>query len=122
MRVIVTGSTLWTDEEALRRELRKLPAGTIVIHGDSPGVDAFAGRIAREELGLVVEPMVKNKDDYHRFGRGAWKGLNERMLAAGADLVLAFHPEYGQPGKALGTSHLVELALAKGVEVRPFTA
>ena len=100
MRVIVTGAMVWTDEEAIRRELRQLPADTVIVHGDCPGVDALAGRIAREEFGLVVVAMAKNEDDYRRYRRGAWKGLNERMLATGIDLVLAFHPEFGQPGKA----------------------
>jgi hypothetical protein len=121
MRVIVTGWTQWADEGAIRRELRKLPADTVVIHGDCEGADAIAGRVAREELGFGVEAMAKNEDDYRRFGRGAWKGLNERMLATGVDLVLAFHPEFGQPGKGLGTAHMVELARAQGVEVRAFT-
>ncbi len=122
MRVIVTGSMKWTDAEAIRRELRKLPADAVVIHGDCDGVDALAGQIAREELGLRVERMAKNEDDYRRYGRGAWKGLNERMLATGVDLVLAFHPDFGQPGKASGSGHMVELARAAGVEVRCFNA
>ena len=49
MRVIVTGWTQWADEEAIRRELRKLPPGTVVIHGDCEGADAIAGRVARAE-------------------------------------------------------------------------
>ncbi len=120
MRVIVTGSTLWTDEEAIRRELRQLPEGTVIIHGDCPGVDALAGRIARE-MGLIVEAMAKSEEDYRRYRKGAWKGLNERMLATGAELVLAFHSEYGQLGKARGTTHMIELARAGGIEVRAVT-
>lgn len=121
MRVIVAGSMSWTDAEAIRRALRELPAGTVIIHGDCAGVDAIAGQLAREEFGLVVEAMAKNEDDYRRYRRGAWKGLNERMLETGADLVLAFHPELGQPGKARGSSHLIDLARARGIDVRTFT-
>ncbi|AZP10710.1 SLOG family protein [Undibacterium parvum] len=42
MRVLITGSTTWTDIEALRRELSRLPNLSVIITGDTPGVDAFA--------------------------------------------------------------------------------
>jgi hypothetical protein len=122
VRVIITGAMVWDDEAAIRRELARLPSDTVVIHGDCPGVDALAGRLAREEFGLVVEAMAKNDDDYRRYRRGAWKGLNERMLASGVELVIAFHPEFGQPGKARGSTHMVELAKEQRIEVRTFTS
>jgi len=113
MRVIVAGAVAWTNVEAIRRELAKLPAEAVVIHGDSPGADALAGRVAAE-LGLAVVPMAKNKADYAKYKRGAWKGLNERMLASGAVQVLVFHPAIE---KSRGSAHLIELARASGVEV-----
>jgi hypothetical protein len=121
MRVIVTGAMGWTDAAAIRRELEKLPPGSTVVHGDAPGVDVLAGQIARE-LGFVVEALCKIEADYRRYRRAAWKGLNERMLDSGVDLVLAFHPELGEPGKARGSGHMVELAQDRGVEVRGFRA
>jgi hypothetical protein len=63
-----------------------LPAGSTVVHGDSPGADALVGEVARE-IGLAVEAMRKTAEDYRRFRRAAWKGLNERMLDTGIDLV-----------------------------------
>jgi hypothetical protein len=116
MYVIVAGAVAWTNEEAIRRELAKLPAGVTVIHGDSPGADALAGRIARE-LGLGVEAMAKSKADYAKYKRGAWKGLNERMLARGVAQVLVFHPAIE---KSRGSGHLVGLSRAAGVEVSVF--
>jgi hypothetical protein len=116
MRVIVAGAVGWTDIAPIRRALAALPPGCTIIHGDSPGADALAGRIAAE-LGLVVEPFRKEPQDYQRFRRAAWRGLNERMLAAGAAVVLAFHPALEN---SRGTSHLVELARAAGIEVRVF--
>jgi hypothetical protein len=119
MRVLVTGSTTWTDADAIRRELSVLPAGTVVIHGDCPGVDALAGEGAAA-LGLTVERWEKNRDDYQKYRRAAWKGLNERMLAPGVSLVLAFHPDWNVEGKARGTRHLLALAGAAGIEIRAF--
>jgi hypothetical protein len=120
MRVVVAGSTRWTDAEVIRRELAKLPAGATVVHGDSPGADALAGELARE-LGLRVEPFRKETGDYRRYRRAAWQRLNERMLESGVQLVLAFHPELHEPGKARGSKHLIHLAQKRGIEVLGFT-
>lgn len=123
MRIIVTGSRFWTDESAVRRELSQLPAGTVLIHGDCTGADEIAGRIGRDELGFTVVRMVKEPPDYAKYGRAAWKGLNERMLANGpVDRVLAFHEGLDDPTQARGTRHMVELARTQGVEVRTFAS
>ena len=116
MRVIVAGSTGWTNESSIRRELSNLYPDTIIIHGDSTGADEIGGRIARE-LGFPVEAMAKNTDDRRKYGRLAWKGLNERMLATGASLVLAFHADIRSSN---GTRHLVGLAKDFGIEVSLF--
>lgn len=114
--VIVAGAVAWTDAAAIERELAGLPAGSIVIHGDCPGADALAGTIA-DRLGLAVLPMAKNSDDRRRHRRDAWKGLNERMLACGAERVLVFHPDIDA---SRGSRHLAGLARAAGVEVQVF--
>jgi hypothetical protein len=116
MRVLIAGATTWANADAIRRELSKLPSQAIVIHGDSPGADALAGEIAAE-LGFAVESMAKNKQDYARYQRGAWKSLNERMLATRVDLILVFHPAVDA---SRGSKHLVGLARAAGVEVHVF--
>jgi hypothetical protein len=116
MRVVVAGAVAWADIIAIRRELAKLPVGSTVIHGDCAGADAIAGQVA-VELGFTVERMTKNRQDYAKYGKAAWKGLNERMLAAGAILVLVFHPELNS---SRGSRHLAELARAASIEVRVF--
>ena len=119
MRVLITGSTAWTDAQALRRELSALPIATTVVTGDTAGIDALAISLA-QELGLKVEPMKKNSADRTAHPKASWKGLNERMLATGIDLVIAFHPDFGKPNCARGTLHMVELAKAAGIEARVF--
>lgn len=113
MRVIVAGAVAWSDAAVIERELRKLPAGSTVIHGDCPGADALGGSIAAR-LGLAVMPMLKNREDARRYHRAAWKGLNERMLACGVELVLVFHPDIDA---SRGSKHLAGLARAAGVAV-----
>jgi hypothetical protein len=60
----------WTDGAAIRRELEKWPAGSTIVHGDAPGVDALAGQVTRE-LGFAVEALAKNEDDYRRYRQAA---------------------------------------------------
>jgi hypothetical protein len=117
MRVIVAGAVAWADVSAIRRELARLSADSVVLHGDSPGADRLASQVAAE-LGLRVEPFRKESEDYRRYRRAAWRGLNERMLRSGAELVLAFHPALE---KSRGTRHLVELARQAGVIVQVIT-
>src|SRR5262245_31178234 len=105
MRVVAAGAVAWSDVEAIRRELAKLPPDTVIIHGDAPGADVIAGQVAGQ-LGLRVEPMAKSQADYVQYKRAAWKGLNERMLASGVELVLAFHPAIEE---SRGTKHLIGL-------------
>lgn len=119
MRVLITGSTTWIDVHALRRELIQLPANSVIVTGDTLGVDAIAIAVAKE-LGLGVEAMHKTKEDYRRYPADGWKGLNDRMLETGIDLVLAFHADYDKPGMARGTKHAVELAQDAEIEVRIF--
>ncbi len=114
MRVIVAGSTTWDNVASIRDELIALPSDTIVVYGDAPGADELGASIARD-LKLAVEPFTKNSDDYRRYRRGAWKGLNERMLSSGVDLVLAFHPAVD---KSRGTKHLLKIAKEAGISVK----
>jgi len=119
MRVLVTGATTWTSQDALRAQLAALPAGTTIVTGDTPGVDALSTLVARQ-LDLAVEQMQTSRADREACPGAAWKGLNARMLATGIDLVLGLHPDYGQPGCARGTVHMVELAAAAGVKTQVF--
>ena len=120
-RVLITGSTTWTDIEALRRELSQLPKDCVIVTGDTSGVDALAIALA-QELGFGVEAMCKTEEDYVLYPEDSWKGLNHRMLNTGVDLVLAFHTDYGKPGMARGTRHAVELAEQSGIQAHIFRA
>lgn len=46
MRVLTTGSTTWTDGQALRRELSTRPAGSTMATGDMPDIGALAITLA----------------------------------------------------------------------------
>ena len=119
MRVLVTGSTHWDGGDALRSALSRFPAGTTVVTGDTGGIDDSAANIG-VELGFRVQRMQKTRGDDDRFPGEAWKGLNERMVASGVSLVLAFHPDLGKPGCARGSQHVIDLATAAGIAVEIF--
>ena len=121
MRILVTGSTTWTDRDSIRVALQRFPAGTILVTGDTAGADALAIEIANE-LGFTVVAMRKNDDDHAKYPEAAWMGLNERMMAVGIDRVIAFNKELGQTGRARGTRHAIDLALARGIAVETVTS
>jgi hypothetical protein len=111
-RVLVTGSREWADLGPIRRELAKLPAGAIVIHGAARGADRLAGEAAAG-LGLDVRPCPA---DWERYGKGAGHIRNRRMLAEDKpDLVLAFH---GNLDESSGTRHMVEIGSRAAVPVK----
>ena len=45
MKVLVCGSRKWLEQKPIERELRKLPPGTIVVHGACRGADNIAGYV-----------------------------------------------------------------------------
>jgi hypothetical protein len=92
-RILVTGSRDWDDGDLLAYQLG-LAAGegsragrrVTVVHGASPtGADAIADRLARDH-GFTVEPHPAD----WRGGKAAGLARNSEMVAAGADVCLAF--------------------------------
>ncbi len=124
MRVLVcgaaprqkTGAPGWTDREAIRRELVKLPKGTLIIEGEAPGADRLAREVAKE-LGLEVAPFPAN---WNRYGKAAGPIRNREMLDAGnPHLVLAFHANISA---SKGTANMITQAKRQGIEVRLFSS
>ncbi len=107
MRVIVCGGRDYADRDAIEAELRSLPPDAVIVHGGAQGADNLAGAVARS-LGLRAEV---HPAEWGRYGKAAGPRRNAEMLAAGADLVLAF------PG-GKGTADMVAKARAAGVPLR----
>ena len=111
MRVAITGSR---DRRPGAEEFQAFLAlyerlgGTELLHGDCRGTDQHVGRLA-EKHGLVVTavPVVHSVD-------GPWPGAgprrNRRMLAKGAEALIAF-----QGNK--GTRNCVATARLMGIPV-----
>jgi hypothetical protein len=109
VRILVTGSRDWNDEAPVRAALTDATAGRpgphVVVHGACPtGGDAIADRIAAE-LGLTVE---RHPARWRHYGRSAGYRRNAAMVAAGADVCLAFIRD-SSPGASM-TARLAEEA------------
>jgi hypothetical protein len=118
-RILVTGSRDWTDRDALNNALadvvRPIPAHQeiVIVHGAAKGADTMADQWARI-YGATVEAHPAN---WAKHGRKAGPIRNAVMVAAGADVCLAFIKN-GSAG-ATYTARLAEKAL---ITVRRFTA
>lgn len=107
MRVLICGSRGWQDPfpiDTLLAGLDVLAEGRseplIVIHGDAPGADRLAGRMAVKWGARVI----KEPAQWHVHGRGAGPIRNQKMLDEHQpDVVFAFR----SAGKSNGTDDMV---------------
>jgi hypothetical protein len=103
VRVLITGSRNWRDPlDVLQRLGDLLDDGYYgpftLVHGACPeGVDQVADRWAREHepYGVTIEPHPADWDGPK--GKGAGFARNTQMVAAGADLCLAFIARCAKP-------------------------
>jgi len=77
--LLITGSRHWTDEEPIRAVIDSLPVDAIVIHGNAPGADYIAERLALAR-GLHVKAYAA---DWQRLGKTAGPIRNQRMIDEG---------------------------------------
>lgn len=111
MKVLVFGSRKWVSQGAIERELQKLPAGTVIVHGAAPGADNIAGYVA-SKLGFEVRSYPAN---WKEHGPAAGPLRNQRMLdmehtkeRGFFDLGLCFHED---PGLGKGSRDMREKIL-----------
>ena len=118
MRILITGSRHWTDRTALAsamsRALTYLGSyiganhSAVLVHGGAKGADAVAADIA-DNWGWTVE---EHPADWDADGRRAGPLRNQRMVDAGADIVLACP----MPGSK-GTWDCMKRAVEAGIPV-----
>lgn len=115
-RIIVCGGRRFghgssTEAKEARRiithALLTLPQDATIVHGDAPGADRTAAKIA-QSWGMTVEPHPAK---WHLYGKQAGPKRNAQMVGKGADLLIAF------PG-GTGTADCVRRAEEAGIPVR----
>jgi hypothetical protein len=124
MRLLITGSRDYQDAPRLRSVLDGLLAEhgeLLVVHGAARGADTIAATWVREQkaAGRPVdhEPHPVTGLEWGRYGKRAGHLRNARMVAAGADLLVAF---YQESALNKGTKDCCDQAHAAGIEVRPY--
>lgn len=145
-RVIVTGSRVWSDADAIGAALLEAwhdacqvgHDGIVVVHGAAPGADSLADLWAIGHRGLGVDrdpypadwsqcgpecrPECRPGHRRERRGGGeycptAGHRRNQAMVDAGALLCLAF-----PIGESTGTRDCMRRAVAAGIPVRDLGA
>jgi len=106
MHVVACGSKEWTDRRAIKRELKRLPKGSMLIHG--PPRDGAIKIIDEEAKKLGIQVLPINGDSTLR---------NAKMITDGnPDKVLAFYnPEMG---RCYDTKDIIEMARRVCVPVK----
>ncbi len=107
-RFVFSGSRGWFHREPVRRALRSLPEGAVVVTGGARGLDAVA-ELEASRLGFEVEVF---EADWDRFGRSAGHRRNEEMISLpGVEALNAFRSR----GRSPGTDGAVRLAKAADI-------
>jgi hypothetical protein len=122
VRVLVTGSRTWDDATTLRAALDAVAFGAteagyrrlVVVHGACPsGADELADIWVRWHVGDLHVTAERHPALWHIHGKRAGIVRNNEMVAAGADLTLAFIRD-GSPG----ATHCAEQASNAGIPMR----
>lgn len=121
-RMLVTGSRTWTDADLIGERLHDVADNQargrdlVIVHGACPrGADAIAAAFCaseaegfeREGRALIEE---RHPADWDRLGKRAGFERNAAMVAAGADVCLAFIRNDSR-----GASHTADLAEHAGI-------
>lgn len=137
-RLLVTGSRSWSDAQRIYGALDAILAQMdgrplTIVHGACPsGADAIAKRWARDRRRSSAQPDVATEAHYanwRKHGRRAGPLRNEAMVAAGADMCLAWISPCTrrdcpdpQPHGSHGASGCADLAEQAGIDTRRYYA
>jgi hypothetical protein len=114
MRVLICGDRNWDNVGVIMREVWKLPAGSVVIHGCARGADTIAGEAAKK-CGLDV---LEFPAEWEKYGRAAGSIRNKQMLVEGKpDEVWAFHSNIVH---SRGTLNMMQQADKAGIPAHLF--
>lgn len=119
LRILVTGSRDWTDEQAIHDALAQVMRAhrdrnpIVLVHGGARGADRIADKIWRSwQFRLDLAAPEVHHADWDSYGKAAGWRRNAEMVAAGADVCLAF-----PLGESRGTRGCMALAEEAGIPV-----
>jgi hypothetical protein len=129
MRIIVIGSRDWEDRQGVYDALNtvyRTYGPFVLVHGAcSTGADFFAHEWYTLAARLVPVTEDPFRASWRALGNRAGPERNERMVKAGAALLLAFmgpctreHCDKPKPHDSHGTAGCVDLARDAGIEIK----
>ena len=111
MKILICGARNYHDAKVVYQFMACLPKETIIIEGESKGVDTIAWVLA-DILDLQVE---RYPADWGSYGKAAGPKRNAQMLLQGKpDLVVWFHKDIAS---SKGTANMISQAEAAGITV-----
>lgn len=114
-KVLMFGARDWTDENAVRREIRRLKRKygnrLLIIEGGAPGADQMA-RVYGHMADVHVAEVVALWSTRHR---AAGPQRNTMMLMMGPDEAICFHADLG---KSKGSADMKKRCDRAGVPVK----
>lgn len=115
MKVIICGDRNWTDKDMIKKYIKILPKGTLIIQGECRGADLLAKQSAKE-LGYPVTECYRANWELHGLEAGPIR--NRRMLKEKPNLVVAFHDNLIC---SKGTKDMLNAARKAGVKAFVFS-
>ncbi|SRR5258706_6413476 len=114
MKVIVCGDRNWTNQGLIDRVLEGIALefpNLVIVEGCARGADTMAESWAN----WYEVPIEHHPAEWKVYGNSAGSRRNKEMLAAGAELVVAFHRDID---KSKGTRNMVQQARAAQIPIR----
>lgn len=115
MRILITGSRDWTDQNLIWDTLNNIaePYAVLVSGACPTGADKMAEDWAGNQPDITVE---RYPADWKRFGKRAGFLRNSKMVELGADICLAFIKN-----KSKGATMTADLAEKAGIKTVRYT-
>jgi hypothetical protein len=116
-RILITGSRDWTDRVVIQDALYETwvalgqPRDAILVQGEARGAD----KICKEVWNYWQFPVESHPADWSTYGRRAGTLRNEKMVALGATVCLAFPLP-----QSIGTFHCMRIARRAGIPVKDY--
>lgn len=112
MKILVCGSRTWTNEKVIERELKKLPPGTIIVHGHCPsGADAIADKLAMK-LGFQIRRYPADWDGE----REATGSPNAAGPKRNSRMIREEHPDKDGVAFDMGLAFTADLQRSRGTK------
>lgn len=116
MKVLICGSRDWSNDKMIEAEFKKLPPGSIIVHGaGKTGAEAVADKMAMK-FGFQIRryPVDESSEGSVLTKRNAKMIRNEHVSGDPIHLGIAFTQDYN---RSRDVKDLVERARKAGIKV-----